>query len=80
MHALGADASFNQGDRVMVQLPRVNEFWVQLFGLMRIGAVPCPGTTLLMAKGEGHAGPPQSGSHDFNGDVSSARTEWRSFL
>lgn len=41
-----------QGDRVMVQLPRVNEFWVQLFGLMRIGAVPCPGTTLLMSKGE----------------------------
>lgn len=41
-----------KGDRVMVQLPRVNEFWIQLFGLMRIGAVPCPGTTLLMAKGE----------------------------
>lgn len=30
----------------------MNEFWVQLFGLMRIGAVPCPGTTLLMSKGE----------------------------
>ncbi|KAL8277980.1 hypothetical protein RQP46_009612 [Phenoliferia psychrophenolica] len=38
------------GDRVMVQLGRRVEWWVVLFGLMRIGAVPIPGTSLLVGK------------------------------
>lgn len=38
-----------RGDRVMVQLPRVVEWWVVIFGCMRLGAVPVPGTTLLVA-------------------------------
>ena len=41
-----------KGDRVMIQLGRRVEWWVTLFGLMRIGAVPIPGTSLLVGKGE----------------------------
>lgn len=40
-----------KGDRVMITLPRLTEWWITLFGLMRLGAVPIPGTTLLVAKG-----------------------------
>ncbi|SCZ99085.1 BZ3500_MvSof-1268-A1-R1_Chr3-1g05803 [Microbotryum saponariae] len=39
-----------KGDKVMVQLPRVAEWWIVIFGLMRLGAVPAPGTSLLVAK------------------------------
>ncbi|GAA6037898.1 hypothetical protein JCM8097_009480 [Rhodosporidiobolus ruineniae] len=39
-----------KGDVVMVQLPRVWEFWVAVYGLQRLGAVPCPGTSLLVSK------------------------------
>ncbi|GAA5881051.1 hypothetical protein JCM8547_001583 [Rhodosporidiobolus lusitaniae] len=39
-----------KGDRVLVQLPRVNEWWIAVFGLLRIGAVPVPGTSLLVGK------------------------------
>ncbi|GAA5919740.1 hypothetical protein JCM1841_000781 [Sporobolomyces salmonicolor] len=39
-----------KGDRVLLQLPRVVEWWFAAFGLMRIGAIPCPGTSLLVAK------------------------------
>ena len=39
-----------KGDRVMVMLPRIPEWWETVLGLMKIGAVPIPGTTLLTAK------------------------------
>lgn len=39
-----------RGDRVMVQLPRVAEWWEVLLGVMKVGAVSVPGTTLLTAK------------------------------
>lgn len=38
------------GDRVFVQLPRVVEWYDTLLGCFELGAVPMPGTTLLMPK------------------------------
>ena len=38
------------GDRVMVQLPRVPEWWEVLLGCFKAGAVAVPGTILLTAK------------------------------
>jgi acyl-coenzyme A synthetase/AMP-(fatty) acid ligase len=38
------------GDRVMVQLPRVPAWWEVLLGVMKVGAVSVPGTTLLTPK------------------------------
>jgi acetyl-CoA synthetase/medium-chain acyl-CoA synthetase len=35
------------GDRVLVMLPRVPQWWVAMLGLTRLGAVPIPGTPLL---------------------------------
>jgi acetyl-CoA synthetase/medium-chain acyl-CoA synthetase len=35
------------GDRVLVILPRVPQWWVAMLGLIRLGAVPIPGTPLL---------------------------------
>lgn len=46
-----SDVGIKKGDRVLVQLPRVIEWWVVILGLMRVGAVPIPGTSLLVAKG-----------------------------
>jgi acyl-coenzyme A synthetase/AMP-(fatty) acid ligase len=37
------------GDRVMVQLPRVPEWWEALLGCFKAGAVAVPGTVLLTA-------------------------------
>jgi acetyl-CoA synthetase/medium-chain acyl-CoA synthetase len=42
-HELGV----RRGDRVLVVLPRIPQWWVGLLGLIRLGAVPIPGTTLL---------------------------------
>ncbi|GAA5981426.1 hypothetical protein JCM5350_004061 [Sporobolomyces pararoseus] len=39
-----------KGDKVMIQTGRIVEWWFAVFGLMRIGAVPVPGTSLLVAK------------------------------
>ena len=38
------------GDRVMVQLPRVPEWWEVLLGCMKAGVIAVPGTTLLTPK------------------------------
>src|SRR5207253_53225 len=38
------------GDRVMVQLPRVPEWWEVLLGCFKAGAVAVPGTVLLTSK------------------------------
>ena len=38
-----------RGDRVLVMLPRVPQWWIAMLGLVRVGAVPVPGTLLLTA-------------------------------
>jgi len=44
------DAGLKPGDRVLVILPRIPDWWIAMLGLIRLGAVPIPGTTLLTAK------------------------------
>ena len=39
-----------RGDRVLIMLPRVPEWWIGMLGLIRLGAVPVPGTLLLTAR------------------------------
>jgi acetyl-CoA synthetase/medium-chain acyl-CoA synthetase len=39
-----------RGDRVLVMLPRVPQWWVAMLGLIRLGAVPVPATLLLTAR------------------------------
>jgi acetyl-CoA synthetase/medium-chain acyl-CoA synthetase len=36
-----------RGDRVLIMLPRVPQWWVAMLGLIRLGAVPVPATLLL---------------------------------
>lgn len=45
-----AQLGIKKGDRIMVMLPRVPEWWESVLGLMKLGAVPIPCTTLLTAK------------------------------
>jgi len=45
-HALG----IKRGDRALVILPRVPQWWIAMLGLTKLGAVPIPGTPLLTAK------------------------------
>jgi len=40
-------AGVNRGDRVLVMLSRVPQWWIAMLGLIRLGAVPVPGTLLL---------------------------------
>ncbi|WP_028844403.1 acyl--CoA ligase [Thermodesulfovibrio thiophilus] len=40
----------NKGDRVLILLPNIYEWWIILLAIMRINAVAIPGTTLLTAK------------------------------
>ena len=47
---LFAAHGIGRGDRVMVILPRVPHWWMAMLGLIRLGAVPIPGTPLLTAK------------------------------
>ncbi|HKQ40815.1 MAG TPA: AMP-binding protein, partial [Verrucomicrobiae bacterium] len=42
-HTLG----LKPGDRVLVILPRVPQWWIGMLGLVRLGAVPIPGTPML---------------------------------
>ncbi|NQW22069.1 MAG: AMP-binding protein [SAR202 cluster bacterium] len=39
-----------KGDRVFIMLPRIPEWYVAMLGLMKLGALPMPGTTLLTPK------------------------------
>ncbi len=39
-----------RGDRVLVILPNIHEWWVIILAIMRINAIAIPGTTLLTAK------------------------------
>jgi acetyl-CoA synthetase/medium-chain acyl-CoA synthetase len=46
LHALG----IARGDRVLVVLPRLPQWWIAMLGLTKLGAVPIPGTPLLTAR------------------------------
>ena len=41
------DRGIKKGDRVFIMLPRIPEWYVAMLGLMKLGALPMPGTTLL---------------------------------
>jgi acyl-coenzyme A synthetase/AMP-(fatty) acid ligase len=43
-------AGVRRGDRVLVMLPRVSQWWLAMLGLIRLGAVPVPATLLLTAR------------------------------
>src|SRR5262245_16759936 len=43
-------AGIRRGDCVLLLLPRIPEWWISMLGLIRLGAVPIPCTTLLTAK------------------------------
>src|SRR5579884_2591580 len=45
-----ARLGMQKGDRVMVMLPRLPEWWESVLGLMKIGVVAIPCTTLLTPK------------------------------
>jgi acyl-coenzyme A synthetase/AMP-(fatty) acid ligase len=45
-----AALGIQKGDRVLVMLPRVPEWWESVLGLMKLGAIPIPCTTLLTPK------------------------------
>jgi acetyl-CoA synthetase/medium-chain acyl-CoA synthetase len=46
LHTLG----IRKGDRILIMAPRVPEWWEAVLGIMKIGAVSMPGTTLLTPK------------------------------
>src|SRR4030095_1060837 len=43
-------SGINRGDRVLLMLPRVPQWWVAMLGLIRLGVVPVPATLLLTAR------------------------------
>src|SRR5947209_3834651 len=45
-----AALGIQKGDRVLVMLPCIPEWWESVLGLMKIGAIPIPCTTLLTPK------------------------------
>jgi acyl-coenzyme A synthetase/AMP-(fatty) acid ligase len=45
-----AALGLGKGDPVLVMLPRIPEWWETTLGLMRLGAIPIPCTTLLTPK------------------------------
>src|SRR5437764_9538614 len=45
-----AKLGIQKGDRVLVMLPRIPEWWESVLGLMKLGAIPIPCTTLLTPK------------------------------
>jgi acyl-coenzyme A synthetase/AMP-(fatty) acid ligase len=45
-----AELGIKKGDRVMVMLHRIPEWWESVLGLMKLGAIPIPCTTLLTPK------------------------------
>jgi acyl-coenzyme A synthetase/AMP-(fatty) acid ligase len=46
LHTMG----IRKGDRILIMLPRLPEWWEAVLGVMKIGAVSMPGTTLLTPK------------------------------
>src|SRR6516165_3760801 len=45
-----AKLGIQKADRVLVMLPRIPEWWEAVLGLMKLGAIPIPCTTLLTPK------------------------------
>src|SRR5438477_10678562 len=45
-----AKLGIKKGDRALVMLPRIPEWWESVLGLMMLGAIPIPCTTLLTPK------------------------------
>src|SRR5437868_10648616 len=45
-----AKLGIKKGDRVLVMLPRIPEWWESVLGLMKLGAIPIRCTTLLTTK------------------------------
>src|SRR5947199_5385808 len=45
-----ASLGISKGDPILVMLPRIPEWWETILGLMRMGAIPIPCTTLLTPK------------------------------
>jgi len=45
-----AQKGIGQGDRVLIVLPRVPEWWETILAVMKLGAVSLPGTALLTAR------------------------------
>jgi len=43
-------SGIRRGDRVLLMLPRIPQWWIAMLGLIRVGAVPVPGTLLLTAR------------------------------
>ncbi len=43
-------SGIRRGDRVLVMLPRIPQWWLAMLGLIRLGAVPVPATLLLTAR------------------------------
>jgi acyl-coenzyme A synthetase/AMP-(fatty) acid ligase len=43
-------SGIRRGDCVLVMLPRVPPWWIAMLGLIRLGAVPIPATTLLTGR------------------------------
>jgi acyl-coenzyme A synthetase/AMP-(fatty) acid ligase len=43
------DSGIERGDPVLLILPRIPEWWVAMLGLIRLGAVPIPGASMLTA-------------------------------
>ena len=39
-----------RGDRVLLVLPRIPQWWISMLGMIRMGAVPVPGTPLLTTR------------------------------
>jgi len=48
--ALLRSSGIRRGDRVLIMLSRVPQWWIGMLGLIRLGAVPVPGTLLLTAR------------------------------
>ena len=48
--ALLRSSGVRRGDRVLIMLPRVPQWWIVMLGLIRLGAVPVPATLLLTAR------------------------------
>jgi acetyl-CoA synthetase/medium-chain acyl-CoA synthetase len=43
-------SGIGRGDRVLLMLPRLPQWWVAMLGLIRLGAVPVPATPLLTGR------------------------------
>ena len=45
-----AASGIKKGDRILIMLPRIPEWWECVLGLIKLGAIPVPCTTLLTSK------------------------------